>query len=30
MYDREGGLEAHTGIDAGMRDFMRRALTQSE
>jgi DNA-binding transcriptional MerR regulator len=30
MYDREGGLEAHTGIDAGMRDFMRRALTQPE
>lgn len=26
MYDREGGLEAHTGIDAAMRDFMRRAL----
>ena len=30
MYEREGGLEAHTGIDAGMRDFMRRALTQPE
>lgn len=27
MYDRERGLEAHTGIDAGMRDFVRRALT---
>jgi DNA-binding transcriptional MerR regulator len=25
MYDREGGLEVHTGIDAGMRAFMRRA-----
>jgi DNA-binding transcriptional MerR regulator len=30
MYDREGGLEAHTGIDAGMRAFMRRALTEPE